>query len=128
MGHNLIILSRFVDRDMLMHYHWGLGIGHAYSHTAFSTDSQPCSTPQQSCSSRDDTENYRLCRANDEIDEGKDLTMTGMETEEDSKFEFEPDDSGSSIESQSDSESILGDHVDMYGPCGSDAMDEYYES
>jgi hypothetical protein len=23
---------RFVDRDMLMRYHWGLGIGHVYSH------------------------------------------------------------------------------------------------
>jgi hypothetical protein len=24
-------LSRFVDRDMLMRYHWGLGVGHVYS-------------------------------------------------------------------------------------------------
>jgi hypothetical protein len=23
---------RFADRDMLMRYHWGLGIGHVYSH------------------------------------------------------------------------------------------------
>ena len=124
MCHNSIILSRFVDRDMLMRYHWGLGIGHAYSHTAFSTNSQPCSTPQQSRSNRDDTENYRLCCANDE---GENLTFAGMQTEEDSELEFEPDDSESSIESQSDSESILGDHIDMYGPCGLDAMDEYYE-
>lgn len=26
------IVCRFVDRDMLMRYHWGLGIGHYYSH------------------------------------------------------------------------------------------------
>ncbi|KAH6896318.1 hypothetical protein BKA70DRAFT_1438538 [Coprinopsis sp. MPI-PUGE-AT-0042] len=25
-------VNRFVDRDMLMRYHWGLGVGHAYSH------------------------------------------------------------------------------------------------
>lgn len=25
--------SRFVDRDMMMRYHWSLGIGHTYSHT-----------------------------------------------------------------------------------------------
>lgn len=25
------LLARFVDRDMLMRYHWGLGIGHKYS-------------------------------------------------------------------------------------------------
>ena len=23
---------RFVDRDMVMRYHWGLGIGHVYAH------------------------------------------------------------------------------------------------
>ena len=22
---------RFVDHDMIMHYHWGLGVGHIYS-------------------------------------------------------------------------------------------------
>lgn len=26
-----IAIVRFVDRDMLMRYHWGLGIGHKYS-------------------------------------------------------------------------------------------------
>jgi hypothetical protein len=26
------ISSRFVDRDMVMRYHWSLGIGHTYSH------------------------------------------------------------------------------------------------
>ena len=25
-------MRRFVDRDMLMRYHWGLGVGHTYSH------------------------------------------------------------------------------------------------
>ena len=25
-------LSSFVDRDMLMRYHWGLGVGHAYAY------------------------------------------------------------------------------------------------
>lgn len=31
--------NRFVDRDMLMRYHWGLGVGHVYSHgqSAFAT-------------------------------------------------------------------------------------------
>ncbi len=28
----LLKYSRFVDRDMTMRYHWGLGIGHTYSH------------------------------------------------------------------------------------------------
>jgi len=24
--------QRFVDRDMVMRYHWGLGVGHSYAH------------------------------------------------------------------------------------------------
>lgn len=27
----LKVLVRFVDRDMLMRYHWGMGIGHKYA-------------------------------------------------------------------------------------------------
>ncbi|KAG6904449.1 hypothetical protein DXG01_009865 [Tephrocybe rancida] len=27
------LVNRFVDRDMLMRYHWGMGVGHLYSHT-----------------------------------------------------------------------------------------------
>ena len=123
MGRNFIILSRFVDRDMLMRYHWGLGIGHSYSHMAVSPDSRSCSTLRQPCSGRDGTEDYRFC-----TDEGEDLNVTGMQIEQDSEFEFEPEDYEPSIESQSDVESsILGDNVDMYGPHGLDALDEYFE-
>ena len=28
-----VVMQRFVDHDMLMQYHWGLGISHTYSHT-----------------------------------------------------------------------------------------------
>jgi hypothetical protein len=28
----ILTCVRFADRDMLMRYHWGLGIGHIYSH------------------------------------------------------------------------------------------------
>lgn len=27
-----LFFHRFVDRDMVMRYHWGLGVGHIYSH------------------------------------------------------------------------------------------------
>ena len=30
----LMIIQRFVDRDMLMRYHWGLSVGHTYSHVS----------------------------------------------------------------------------------------------
>ena len=31
--HLSIISTRFVDRDMVMRYHWGLAVGHDYAHT-----------------------------------------------------------------------------------------------
>ncbi|KAJ2911509.1 hypothetical protein MD484_g8905, partial [Candolleomyces efflorescens] len=34
-------VNRFVDRDMTMRYHWGLGVGHAYSHSDASTGTRP---------------------------------------------------------------------------------------
>lgn len=31
-------INSFVDRDMVMRFYWGLGIGHAYSHQTQTTD------------------------------------------------------------------------------------------
>ena len=104
---NLILLSSFIDRDMLMRYHWGLGIGHAYVHTTVASpnskshSSFPSSEPPNS--SKHDTDNCR----HDKINEG-DIA------DESELLEFEPD-SESGSESHSDLESVLGDHADMYG-------------
>ena len=45
--------DRFADRDMIMRYHWGIGIGHTYSHgiclsTHPSTESIPSETHDDS--------------------------------------------------------------------------------
>lgn len=37
MSSTLKPLFRFVDRDMLMRFHFGLAVGHAYSHSEFHT-------------------------------------------------------------------------------------------
>jgi hypothetical protein len=39
--HGVLVLRlvRFVDRDMVMRYHWGLAVGHAYAHEKGDTDS-----------------------------------------------------------------------------------------
>ena len=43
----LTIAQRFVDRDMLLRYHWGLGVGHVYSHVRESSEHNDESiTPQ----------------------------------------------------------------------------------
>jgi hypothetical protein len=38
---SLIQFLRFVDRDMLMRYHWGMGIGHVYSWHSVATSASP---------------------------------------------------------------------------------------
>jgi hypothetical protein len=35
----ILRIARFVDRDMVMRYHWGLAVGHTYAHEAENTDS-----------------------------------------------------------------------------------------
>jgi len=38
------LLHRFVDRDMLMRYHYGLGVGHIYAHSSPSMDTYQTNT------------------------------------------------------------------------------------
>ena len=118
---NLVIpFSSFVDRDMLMRYHWGLGVGHTYAHGTTSTGLPFRSTSQRSQplhSRRHDVEGYNYL-SGDEIDEGGDADNT--ETEQD----FEQDSECGESHSEEDSESILGDLADMYG-CDSD-LDALY--
>ena len=98
---NSIILSSFVDRDMLMRYHWGLGIGHQYAHTTASVNSQSFS-PSPSHSNGSAMEDYR--NLTDEVNEGDHSAV-----EQDLEAEAEPD---SGLDEKSDSESALGDHAD----------------
>ena len=47
--HGMLILSvvRFVDRDMVMRYHWGLAVGHAYAHEKGDTVSMDVHTEER---------------------------------------------------------------------------------
>jgi len=92
---------------MLMRYHWGLGIGHMYSHMTAPVQSQVDSISQWSQPPQASTL---------DADEDEDSETTQTELNFDSEFESEGSEAGS--ESQSGLESVLGDHVDMYG-CGS---------
>ena len=105
---------------MLMHYHWGLGIGHTYSHIAstnlpFHSASQ---YSQWSYSSKDGTGDYR--HGNEMNEEWADGSQTELDKSESDREGSEPD----SVASQSDSDSTLGDHVDMYGS-DFDALSRY---
>lgn len=43
---NISNLLSFVDRDMLMRYHWGLAVGHVYTHGSQTTPNAPRSQSQ----------------------------------------------------------------------------------
>ena len=54
-------MHRFVDRDMLLHYHWGHGVGHAYSHvtrTSAGSDGNGVFTTISSCTPISDPSNF----------------------------------------------------------------------
>ena len=106
---------------MLMRYHWGLGIGHQYAHTTASVNSQSFS-PSLSHSNGRAMEDYR--NLTDEVIEGDHSADSTPAVELDLKPEAEPD---SELDEKSDSESALGDHVDMYGCQDLDPSAEFYE-
>lgn len=43
----MTLCRRFVDRDMLMRYHVGLGVGHVYSHCSSGSDHSSTNNSQQ---------------------------------------------------------------------------------
>jgi hypothetical protein len=42
-----LISCRFVDQDMLMRYHWGLGVGHLYTRIPGLAEPIPAGSPEQ---------------------------------------------------------------------------------
>lgn len=94
-------ICRFVDRDMLMRYHWGLGIGHTYSHAEV-FDQQKSATQAldedvadesdtHGCLAEMDTFQAKTkqvnCSENPELDicEQDDLNLDESDSESDSK-------------------------------------------
>ena len=108
---------------MLMCYHWGLSIGHTYTHAASSTNSHSTfQWSQPPHSSRHINLQDFGHQSNDEVIEGEELI--GSTQVELDRLESEVD--SASSESQSDSASVLGDDVDLYGS-DLDVLDGYYE-
>jgi len=53
--------GRFADRDMIMRYHWGIGIGHMYAHghiSAAQTPPEPITNSAQVAPNQDNGENW----------------------------------------------------------------------
>lgn len=105
-------MASFVDRDMLMRYHFGLGIGHIYSHT------------QPSCPSGSITES----RNNDSEHLSNSLESGHADFESVTSSSDRSDPESDEEHEELDSESILGDYADMDGWDGTDSdavMNEY---
>lgn len=94
-------VASFADRDMVMRYHFGLGIGHAYSHT------------QPPCPSGCITESHN------DLDDLERLTDS-LESEHADFESVTSSPGGSDLESDEEcgelnSESVLGDYADLDG-------------
>src|SRR5712664_2190613 len=110
----LIASIRFVDRDMLMRFHWGLAVGHVYAHQ------QPCTDPsviwdESRSTLREDTISPNEKEMEDNAigsDPGAD--NSGSESDDD---DYEPSDEDSEDDSEDESEDNedLLDTEEMYG-------------
>ncbi|KIM59250.1 hypothetical protein SCLCIDRAFT_27507 [Scleroderma citrinum Foug A] len=79
-------VNRFVDRDMVMRYHWGLGVGHAYAHGQGIGNE----TVQNQTSERDGHDTVENDRNEDVHDSFPDLSDNG-EDEEASDWDVDND-------------------------------------
>ena len=103
-----ILILRFSDRDLLMRYHWGLGIGHLHAHRPASTSESRISDELRDTELEDehadleqDEDSAHLPDADNAVDiyesdgSESDLddveTDTGSEVDEPSEHESEED-------------------------------------
>ncbi|KAH7917228.1 hypothetical protein BV22DRAFT_1026772, partial [Leucogyrophana mollusca] len=63
-------VNRFVDRDMVMRYHHGLGVGHAYAHREY-----PGQWPEQLAQRTDEDSESRSDQAVHRVDQGRDYEL-----------------------------------------------------
>lgn len=105
----LLLVSRFVDRDMLMRYHFGLGVGHTYATPPESTNKNGTTTIE--------TGNYHQT---EECGDGGKETPAGENREEepgadedDNWLDDDRDDEESGDEFSDDEEFLARE--DMYG-------------
>jgi hypothetical protein len=90
----LLYPARFSDRDLLMRYHWGLGVGHFYAH-------QPAST---------------LGHVSDMAGDAQDSQVPDMELQEASRESLEqPNDKGSDMGYDSDNPELSLEDRDLEG-------------
>ena len=112
----------FVDRDMVMRFHWGLGVGHAYTHQQLCTNAAVVwnsseSESNQSFQSRnvpegpEPSDQMGMGTEEDIVDSGTGTDGSGSESDDE---EYEPSEGDDDDESSDDDEYLL-DIDEMYG-------------
>jgi hypothetical protein len=107
---------RFVDRDMVMRYYWGMGVGHAYSHEQTAFDPTASATTQiPDMTTHADSEAALEPRApNQDCESDHEDPELGLDNREDDWTDTEEysEDELSRVEEE---EELIIDMDDMYG-------------
>ena len=124
----LMLCNRFVDRDMLMRYHWSMGVGHTYCH-----ESLPKTTGENQQNNRNEETGFeegqdKEIYLDDENGNGEQLMPASRDDHDELQYELgerENEDLGESepedieVEDELDDEAFLA-LEDMYD--GSQAL------
>ena len=138
---------RFVDRDMLMRYHWGYGVGHTYSHFRRDSNSdsesllgqaasQDCDGPtNQSPETEEDGGDHEEMPMDDEewpqreCNDDKGTNTASPSTDDQGELDFDDEgnsESGSDSDNSEGSSSSESDDSDEDGSESDDGLDEMY--
>lgn len=106
-----MLFIRFLDRDMVMRYHWGLGVGHVYSHGRTAGRATAPSNPHDSDAAVEDVPpNEPIVAEQLEVGSDIDDPEFGFQNHDDDMGE-DPQD----FEDEFESDEGLIDLHDMYG-------------
>lgn len=116
-------IGRFVDRDMLLRYYWGMGVGHTYAHIKPASAEETHGESTESCVGVNHGPRCKPDSKHTSVShQHEDTAASGSDIENDSEEWEELHSSGeSAMEVSSDEDDIL----EMYfgSDAGSDLMD-----
>jgi len=126
---------RFVDRDMLMRYHWGTAVGHVYTHqqecanegvlwSGSRDEPEDSEDPEPSDQTVTEEFRYRNHIANADFVNGGPGSGTDGSGSDSSDEDWEPESDVSQSNDELDNDSEASDLLEMYGD---DCSDDGYE-
>ena len=113
----LTLALRFVDRDMLMRYHWGLAVGHIYSYGQRANIPTNSTTAQAFGSTTDaDSGDEADPEAHDLIDDSNaENRELGFDNNEDDWIDESGEDDDGPVGAEDDDDDVIVAMNDMYG-------------